>query len=166
MGGVYNGEIGNRPLQVDPESTGGFSSMDENPIQPWQTQAVATFLNTKGLRPLAFNHSRRCCPDVSIFDSQFYIVQDGEDTPIGGTSAAAPVLGGMVALLNDELMNAGKPPLGFLNYFLYKNSAAFLDITKGNNRGYEAVQGYDPASGLGTFGEQTFARLKEAAMSR
>ena len=48
-------------------------------------------------------------------------MQDGQDTPIGGTSAAAPVLSGMVSLINDALLNAGKPPLGVLNYFLCRD---------------------------------------------
>ena len=43
----------------------------------------------------------------------------------------------MVSLLNDALLNAGKPTLGFLNYFLYNNSAAFLDIARGGNVGFE-----------------------------
>ena len=34
------GEIFEEPLQVDPISTGGFSSMDENSIQDYQKDAV------------------------------------------------------------------------------------------------------------------------------
>ena len=61
-----------------------------------------------------------------MYDAGYYIVQDGSDTVIGGTSAAAPTLAGMVSLLNDALLAAGKPTLGFLNYFLYQNEGAFL----------------------------------------
>lgn len=70
---------------------------------------------------------------------------------IGGTSAATPVVAGMFSLINSVLLEKGLSPLGFLNPFLYKNADAFLDITKGNNNGYDATLGYDPASGLGTF---------------
>jgi len=71
----------------------------------------------------------------------------------------------MVSLLNDARLAAGKPTLGFLNYFLYQNEAAFLDIIHGDNHGFSATKGYDPASGLGTFSPTTFSQLKAAAMS-
>ena len=41
---------------------------------------------------------------------------------------------------------------------------AFFDITRGNNRGIAAVQGFDPVSGLGTFGTLTFGKLTAAAL--
>jgi tripeptidyl-peptidase-1 len=166
VGGVFNGELGMSPLQVDTLSTGGFSSLALNPIQPWQKDAVAAYLKTRGKRPLKFDSSHRCCPDLAIYDSGYYIIQGGADTPIGGTSASAPTFSGMVSLINDALLNAGKPPLGFLNYFLYKNEAAFLDITTGGNGGFDAVKGYDPASGLGTFDTATFGKLKAAALAQ
>jgi len=50
--------------------------------------------------------------------------------------------------------------LGFLNTFLYQNSQAFTDITKGNDKvgrmgepleyGYDCAKGWDPVTGLGT----------------
>ncbi len=46
-------------------------------------------------------------------------MQDGQDTVIGGTSAAAPVVSGMLSLVNDALLSAGHGPLGFANPFLY-----------------------------------------------
>eukprot|EP00756_Hemistasia_phaeocysticola_P009952 Hpha_TRINITY_DN14973_c1_g10::TRINITY_DN14973_c1_g10_i1::g.144680::m.144680/K01279/TPP1, CLN2; tripeptidyl-peptidase I len=163
VGGVFNGELGYDVLQVDYVTTGGFSSLDANPIQKWQTDAVASWMKTKGSRPSGFNSSRRCAPDLSIYDAGFYVVQNGEDSPLGGTSCAAPTLAGMISLINDARLQAGKPTLGFLNYFLYQNSAAFLDITVGNNNGYAATTGYDPASGLGTFAVDTFNKLLAAA---
>jgi tripeptidyl-peptidase-1 len=38
---------------------------------------------------------------------------------VGGTSASTPVVAGAIALLNDELLAAGKPPMGFLNPWIY-----------------------------------------------
>ena len=168
VGGVYNGEIGNEPLQVDSISTGGFSTLAANPAQKWQKAAVEHYMNTTGRRPGHLDTTKRCCPDLSIYDTGYYILQDGQDTPIGGTSASAPVFSGMISLINDKLLSAGKPPLGFLNYWLYQNEAAFLDITRGSNGilGFAAVKGYDPASGLGTFDGQTFTKLMAAAMTR
>ncbi len=56
-----------------------------------------------------------------------------------------------------SIINAATPAtLGFANPFLYANQAAFL-ITKVNNNGIAAVAGYDPVSGLGTFGPTTLA---------
>jgi subtilase family serine protease len=78
---------------------------------------------------------------------------------IGGTSAAAPLWAGIVALANQM---AGHP-LGFINPALYKLAASstyardFRDITVGDNtntqtnvQGYPAVKGWDPVTGLGT----------------
>ena len=40
---------------------------------------------------------------------------------VSGTSCSAPILAGLVASINDELLKAGKQPLGFLNPWLYAN---------------------------------------------
>jgi tripeptidyl-peptidase-1 len=165
VGGVWNGDLGMDPLEVDPLTTGGFSAMPGNPTQPWQTDAIASFLNTLGMRPPKMATGNRCCPDLSIYDAGYQIIQNGQNNPIGGTSAAAPVLSGMISTINDQLLNAGKPVLGFLNYFLYQNEDYFEDIVVGNNAGYAAVKGYDPASGLGTFGGNTLDKLVAAALA-
>mmetsp|Transcript_91561 Transcript_91561/g.274917 ORF Transcript_91561/g.274917 Transcript_91561/m.274917 type:complete len:759 (-) Transcript_91561:284-2560(-) len=142
------------------ETTGGFSSLDANLAPAYQAKAVAAYLKTSGSRPQSnINVSRRCVPDLAAYSTAFYTVQDGSDQVIGGTSAATPVVAGMLSLLNDALLAAGHRPLGFANPFLYSNADAFLDITHGDNGGYAAVPGYDPASGLGTFSPQTFATL-------
>ena len=60
----------------------------------------------------------------------------------------------VVALLNDALLNAGKPPLGFINPLLYSEGAAALnDITSGSNtgcgaQGFPALAGWDPVGGF------------------
>ena len=55
---------------------------------------------------------------------------------ISGTSASAPAFAGVVALLNDAMLAANKPPLGFLNPLLYGAGAAGMnDITVGNAPG-------------------------------
>ena len=55
--------------------------------------------------------------------------------------------------------------LGFANPFLYANQDAFLDITKGYNRGSSALEGHDPISDLGTFSTTTYSLLKDAALA-
>jgi hypothetical protein len=88
---------------------------------------------------------------------------------IGGTSAAAPVMAGIVALLNQSLAASGKPSAGNINPNLYSlaytSSNIFHDITSGNNmvpctagspncvggtEGYSAGVGFDLVTGLGS----------------
>jgi subtilase family serine protease len=86
---------------------------------------------------------------------------NGVWNPIGGTSASAPFWAAIMAIANQM---AGHP-LGFINPTLYKLAMSdkyaqdFHDITIGNNSvkvggvnviGYNAVQGWDPVTGLGT----------------
>ena len=80
---------------------------------------------------------------------------------IGGTSASAPLWGGLMAIANQM---AGHP-LGFINPALYKLATSshyaqdFRDITAGDNSvnergvnvmGYQAVPGWDPITGWGS----------------
>lgn len=75
---------------------------------------------------------------------------------LDGTSAASPAAAGVLTLVNDALIAAGKPVLGFMNPWLYKQGyKAFTDITSGsaigcNRDGFAAKPGWDPASGFGT----------------
>jgi subtilase family serine protease len=85
-----------------------------------------------------------------------------------GTSAAAPLWAGLMALVNQQAAAQGKPPVGFLNPALYDiaggplYAVCFHDITTGNNTWtntsagttsgnvYYAVPGYDLCTGWGT----------------
>jgi kumamolisin len=75
---------------------------------------------------------------------------------VGGTSAAAPLWAGSLALVNEYLQKQGKAGAGFINPALYKLAStkqpypAFHDVTQGNNLFYPATANYDLASGLGT----------------
>jgi len=75
---------------------------------------------------------------------------------IGGTSAAAPLWAGSMALINQYLRADGKARVGFANPTLYRlfnvqqAFPAFHDITGGTNLLYSATTGYDLASGLGS----------------
>ena len=67
-------------------------------------------------------------------------------------------MGGLIALLNERMAAIGKKPVGFLNPWLYANTAAgvFNDIAQGNNdidgslKKYAAGKGWDACTGLGT----------------
>jgi tripeptidyl-peptidase-1 len=109
--------------------------------------------------------SQRAVPDLSAYDDEIEIVLNGAESSLSGTSAACPMVAGMLAKINDALAAAGHSTLGFANPFLYAHEAAFLDITLGNNRGIAAVVGYDPLTGLGTFSPTTFKTLKAAALA-
>jgi uncharacterized protein (TIGR03437 family) len=121
------------------------------------------------------NDGARDVPDVamaaSVYHDGYQVVNGGVTNTNGGTSAAAPVFAGVVALLNQYLVSTGiqaKPGLGNINPNLYRLAAAggvFHDITLGNNivpcgvgtldcpngtMGFSAGPGYDLASGLGS----------------
>ena len=92
----------------------------------------------------------RGVPDIAAVADPltgYDVLVDGERFPIGGTSAVAPLMAGLVAIFNQQL---GKP-LGFWNPMLYAalGSGAFRDITGGNNGTYAAAQGWDACTGVG-----------------
>ncbi len=100
-------------------------------------------------------------------DSGFRDSATGYLTVAGGTSFAAPIFAGMVALLNQKAgYTTGQ---GLINPTLYKlandpstYASAFHDITSGNNNctagpnfcsattGFSAAAGYDEVTGLGS----------------
>ena len=53
---------------------------------------------------------------------------------VSGTSASAPVVAGMVALVNADRLKAGKSSLGFLNQAIYTNGISIAnDVLSGEN---------------------------------
>ncbi len=69
---------------------------------------------------------------------------------IGGTSAAAPLWAGGMALMTQSLAKQGKT-IGNLNAALYGlKGAGFHDVTSGTNLLYQAGSGYDLATGWGS----------------
>ena len=77
----------------------------------------------------------------------------GERYVGGGTSLAAPLWAGSIALI-DQATNSN---LGFLNPIIYRiygttseYNSDFHDIISGNNGYYYAAQGWDAVTGLGT----------------
>jgi len=171
VGGVWRGDTGDDSfLSVDGISTGGFSTLAANAAPKWQIAAVSAYMKTTGKRPKV-DASKRCVPDFSLYDDGLQVELDGTIRGEGGTSCSAPVASGMFSVINDALLQAGHTTLGMANPLLYANEDAFLDITHGNNGGvegdggFDAVKGYDPASGLGTFDEHTLKKLTAAAIA-
>ncbi|KAF8142715.1 subtilisin-like protein [Mycena galopus ATCC 62051] len=152
-------------------SSGGFSNFFPSPS--YQTAAVAGFLETVPSNFAGtFNRTGRGFPDVAVQGLNFQIVNDGAPGLIGGTSASAPTFAAIIALINDRLLAAGKPVLGFLNPLIYSTgSKAFTDVTAGHNSGFvcpassvafDAAVGWDPLTGFGT---PRFADLLTAALA-
>ena len=143
--------------QVWIDGGGGFS--DTFPMPDYQKEVVEAYLNSGKTPPAKyFNKTGRGYPDVSAYAVNFVIVYDGSGTVVDGTSCATPTFAGVVSCLNDVRLNNGKSTLGFLNPLLYQTlkGKGFFDITKGSNSGggscpgFEAIEGWDPASGWGS----------------
>ena len=79
------------------------------------------------------------------------IVLNGRIQVFGGTSVATPIWAGLMALVNQARLAAGKSTLGLLNPRLYRAGpeASFRDITVGNNCGFSTEVGYDLVTGWG-----------------
>ena len=112
-----------------------------------------------------YNKSGRGVPDVAAVAQNIEIYQEGSPVGAEGTSAATPIFASVISVINDELIAAGKSPLGFLNPFVYANPSIFTDITNGTNpgcntNGYSAKAGWDPVTGLGT---PIYSKIKAAA---
>ncbi len=79
----------------------------------------------------------------------YEVLVDGQTFPIGGTSAVAPLMAGLVALLNQKLSQ----PVGPLNPTLYSlqksGKNVCRDITEGNNGDFSASPQWDACTGLG-----------------
>lgn len=153
-------------------SSGGFSKLHPQPdyqagfVQTYQASINSTYA---GL----YNSTGRGIPDVAAQGSSFVVIDNGRTALLSGTSASSPAFAGVVALLNAARKAQGLPGLGFLNPFLYENSAAFTDIVTGFSSGCRGVSGFpaagarwnctagwDPVTGLGT---PIFDKLLEAA---
>ncbi|WP_259071533.1 S53 family peptidase [Mucilaginibacter sp. X4EP1] len=96
----------------------------------------------------------RGVPDVAADadpDTGYNILVDGKKMVIGGTSAVAPLMAGLMALLNQQNGNNA----GYINPTLYAAPGLCRDIVSGDNitttthLGYNAGPGWDACSGLG-----------------
>ena len=132
---------------------GGVYRPDRIPIPSWQMLTGVITAQNKGSKTL------RNSPDVAAeANYDFYVCADQAGCTAnewGGTSFAAPMWAGYMALVNQQAVAKGKKPLGFINPLIYPlglskgYGVAFHDITKGSN-GEPATKGYDLASGWGS----------------
>ncbi|KAG0367272.1 subtilisin-like protein [Gamsiella multidivaricata] len=135
-------------------SAGGFSNYFNRP--QYQAGAVNSYINRLGSQYNGrYNANGRAYPDVAAQGMVVTIALGGQWGLVEGTSASVSIFASVIALLNDQLIRAGRAPMGFLNPFLYSNPGALNDIVHGNNpgcntNGFSAVSGWDPVTGLGT----------------
>lgn len=126
-------------------ATGGGVS-DFFPLPEWQKKAGV---------PKSVNDGkvRRGVPDLAAHAAEeggYRVFVDGQWRVLGGTSAAAPLLAGLITRINAERKAKRKKPLGYLNPVLYGAAhAALKPITEGSNGAYKAVDGYSACTGLG-----------------
>jgi kumamolisin len=132
---------------------GGGISPDHLPIPSWQKlKGVITKANKASTK-------YRNGPDISANSNfTFYVCADQTTctaNEYGGTSFAAPMWAGYLALANEQAATNGDKPPGFINPTIYPLALGsgygtdFHDITVGSN-GYSAEKGYDLASGWGS----------------
>jgi kumamolisin len=132
--------------------TGGGIGPDKFAIPSWQTAAAAGCAKC--------SKTYRNGPDVSAnANFTFYVCADQEACSAnlyGGTSFAAPMWAGYLALANEQnLLNGASSTLGFINPALYTIGLStsydtdFHDITSGGNTDGTTV-GYDLSTGWGS----------------
>lgn len=137
-------------------SGGGVSSVFARPS--WQQTVTIPSVNPNGI-------VGRCLPDLAAnadwTASPYLLCVDNGIEPNGGTSAAAPLVAALIALINANAP-AGST-VGYLTPLLYEAGAGgkplgasvCTDIVSGQNAtakigGYAAQSGYDAVSGWGT----------------
>ncbi len=161
-GGAYGSEsVWSNPTdtQRSPQGSGGGGGISGTFAQPtWQTGP--------GVKN-QYSNGNREVPDVSAdadpatgYDVYCTVTAAGCPTTgsitVGGTSAAAPLWAGSLAMINNYLQSQNKPVAGFISPKLYglansqQQYAPFHDVTSGTNLYYPATAGYDEASGIGT----------------
>ncbi|KAF2840230.1 tripeptidyl-peptidase-like protein [Patellaria atrata CBS 101060] len=181
VGGTY---------RVNPEqaiyfSSGGFS--DVFPRPSYQDAAVKKYLSILGDRwEGLYNPDGRGFPDLAAQGQGYRVVDKRRVISVGGTSASAPTVAAIISRISAARIQVGKPPLGFLNPWIYsKGFKGLTDIVNGGSRGctgqsiysglpapyvpyasWNATEGWDPVTGYGTPDFQKLLELADAAPGR
>ena len=110
-------------------------------------------------------------PDVALTADNVYVVHGGSGVGSGGhggTSCAAPLWAGFMALVNEQAETAARTAVGFINPAVYAIGTGtnyqncFHDVVTGNNfwsnspTSFPAVAGYDLCTGWGSPNGQNF----------
>ena len=161
-GGTQNN--GTEVVWSDRHGASGGGISDVFPMPPWQRGVAANVVASDGLHRPAGALQGRLVPDVAA-PAHAFIRGYGA---VAGTSAAAPLWAGLIALANQQLQAKSiRKTVGNLTAILYDQSSglqgACNDITTGNNavpRGnlayYSAREGWDACTGWGSPTGQPF----------
>jgi tripeptidyl-peptidase-1 len=162
-------------------SGGGFSNYF--PAPDYQSKALDTYFSKHdpghptyianddatnvGENGGLYNRAGRGFPDVSANGARYAMYNDGDLVHFFGSSLAAPLWAAVVTLLNEQRQAKRKSSIGFLNPVLYANPGILTDIKNGSNpgcgtSGFQAVEGWDPITGLGT---PNFPKMSELFLS-
>ena len=175
------GTTGVEPERAIHFSSGGFSNVFK---RPWyQQESVDEYLRCHGNKTneTLYTRAGRAYPDVAAQAANFLIIDKGRANHVSGTSAAAPVFAAIIANINAIRFAAGLPSMGFLSPWLYgQGRAGLTDITEGGSTGcaglspllgfvgnfvpyagWNATEGWDPVTGLGT---PVFQKLAQASL--
>jgi subtilase family serine protease len=154
-------------------SSGGSSSY--YPIPSWQT-------NVSNMAGRGGSTSFRNIPDVAANADHVYEIYDnGNDRhnafdDNAGTSCAAPLWAGFMALVNQQSAANGGKSVGFINPAIYaiatgsNYASCFHDVTSGNNTWsaspnlFYATNNYDLCTGLGTMNGTNFINALAATI--
>jgi kumamolisin len=166
VGGTVLTGFGNSPGWAASETAwprggGGISGVSAMPS--WQTGAGVINSYSSGV-PCDHRGGRcREVPDVSASATNYAVYSGGRWVSLSGTSLAAPLWAGLLAMIDAAETPTCHPPgrLGFVDpalyYYATNDPADFSDVTTGRNNfgrakdgAYPATSGYDMATGLGT----------------
>jgi xanthomonalisin len=132
------------------DSAGGPALQRKFPIQGYQLP----FVNTANKA----SRKRRNVPDIAG-DANFnnYECYNGKcEGGWGGTSFAAPIWAGFIALANEKAARKNQPPVGFINPLLYalggrpNYDQLFHDEVRGTSGLYSCSFSFDLVTGLGS----------------
>jgi len=136
---------------------GGGGWGTNEPIPSWQQLPGIITAANKG--STAFRNTSDVSANANF---TFYVCADQSglsgcsENEIGGTSFAAPMWGGYMALINENLANNSDPPAGFINPTIYTDlglgpgyDTDFHDIVSGSD-GLPTTPGYDLPTGWGS----------------
>ncbi len=170
-GGAYHASI--MPPADDPEVTvvGGTSLTTASAGGAWQSETtwpdsgggvsttwpIPSYQQQVNTTAAGGSATMRNIPDVALIASQIFLIcNDGQSIAVDGTSAAAPLWAGFMALANQQAATNGRHAVGFANPPLYaigkgsNRETSFHDISTGSNGSFNALPGYDLATGWGT----------------
>jgi subtilase family serine protease len=155
--GAWNDTEFPAPYETIAGGGGGVSTTEKRPW--WQTASqsgnrplpdVAAFADPAPGYTIVCSSGVQSCPPTSGQTIAY----------VGGTSAATPLVAGMIALWDQVAKQEKFPKPGFIApmlYYIAKHApTSFLDITTGTNSVFSSISccnagpGYDEATGLGS----------------